>query len=73
MDGCSLLLLVCARLCCFSPSVVQGYAAYLTIDLTMLIEGQEEDELPEVILGGCRLRKMDLAKPELRQRPTLMA
>lgn len=52
---------------------MKGYASYLTIDLTMLIEGQEEDELPEVILGGCRLRKLDLSKTELRTRPTLLA
>ena len=46
-----------------------GYAAYLTLDLTLLIEGQELDELPEVVLGGCRLRQLDLTKPEMRQPP----
>ena len=49
--------------------VVKGYAAYLTIDLTLLIQGQEDDELPEVILGGCRLRRLDLAKCEMRNVP----
>jgi hypothetical protein len=51
-------------------SVVKGYASYLTLDLTLLIEGQEEDELPEVILGGCRLRRVDLSLPEARDPPS---
>jgi hypothetical protein len=48
--------------------VVKGWAAYLTLDLTFLIEGQEADELPEIVFGGCRLRKVDLTQPEVRHK-----
>lgn len=49
--------------------VVKGWAAYLTLDLTLLIEGQEDDELPEIVLGGCRLKKVDLNAPDHRHKP----
>lgn len=63
-DAHRALFFVC-RVC-----VVCVSAAYLTLDLTLLIEGQEDDELPEVILGGCRLRRVDLSLPEVRPTPT---
>jgi len=49
--------------------VVKGYASYLTLDLTLILEGQDDDELPESILGGCRLRQIDLSRPEFRDPP----
>lgn len=41
--------------------VVKGYSVWLTIDLTFVIEGQAEDELPEAIMAGARLYKVDLS------------
>jgi hypothetical protein len=63
------LFSACSACCC----VTSGYASYLTLDLTLLIEGQEDDELPEVVLGGCRLRRLDLSKPEMREIPPPIA
>uniref|UniRef100_A0A7S2SHE6 START domain-containing protein n=1 Tax=Mucochytrium quahogii TaxID=96639 RepID=A0A7S2SHE6_9STRA len=36
-------------------NVVKSYAASLVIDLAFLLESQTEDELPERLLGGCRM------------------
>jgi len=37
-----------------------GYAKRLVIDLSFLIEGQSEDELPEELIGGLRFSRIDL-------------
>jgi len=37
--------------------VVKSYATSLVIDLAFLFESQSYEELPEVILGGCRIEK----------------
>lgn len=42
--------------------LVKGAARSLVIDLNILVESQADDELPEVILGGCRISNADLAK-----------
>lgn len=42
--------------------IVSGAAKSLTIDLAFLMEGQTEDKLPEVLVGGVRLSGVDLAK-----------
>jgi hypothetical protein len=43
--------------------VVAGYAASLDLELAFLIESQSEDELPERVLGGIRVRKPALTPP----------
>ena len=40
--------------------MVKGSAKALTIDLSFLLEGHQEDELPERLIGGCRIHKPDL-------------
>lgn len=40
-------------------SVVRSYTQDLTLDLGFVIEGTEEDELPEQMLCACRLHGMD--------------
>ena len=35
---------------------------YLVIDLAFVIESREEADLPEVLLGGVRLSRMDVDK-----------
>jgi len=49
--------------------VVQGYCKTLQVDLGFLIEGREEKELPEVMLGAVRFHHVDLSKiPPLKVR-----
>jgi hypothetical protein len=43
-------------------SVIEGSAKHVVIDLGFAIEGREEEELPEVVLGAVRLSRMDLSK-----------
>nr|GMD82825.1 Protein ENHANCED DISEASE RESISTANCE 2 [Ipomoea batatas] len=38
--------------------LVLGYAASLVVDLAILLEGKEESELPEEILGTVRLNRV---------------
>jgi len=52
--------------------VVQGYAKNLIVDLGFLIEGREEKELPEVMLGAVRFHNVDLGTiPKLEMEPTV--
>ena len=46
-----------------SLRVVAGYASGLDLELAFLIESQSEDELPERVLGGIRVRKPLLTPP----------
>ena len=46
-------------------SVVAGYMSCVSIDLGMVIEGVEERELPERILGALRFHKLDINAPFL--------
>jgi len=39
--------------------LVKGYAKSVVIDFHFLIEGQSADELPEQLLGGVRLHRLD--------------
>jgi hypothetical protein len=41
-------------------SVIEGAAKNVVIDLAFAIEGREEAELPEALLGAVRLSRMDL-------------
>ncbi len=43
---------------------VQGYGKNTTIDLHFMIEGTTEDELPEQMLGGVRLKMPDISKAQ---------
>ena len=43
-------------------SVVRPLSRSIAIDLAFVIEGQEESELPERLLGGVRLHRIDLGK-----------
>lgn len=40
--------------------IVKGYAKSLTVDMSFLLEGQEEEELPEVLIGGIRMHQIDV-------------
>lgn len=40
--------------------IVQGATRKLTVDLAVLIQGDEEEELPESLLGTVRLDHVDL-------------
>jgi len=42
--------------------LVKGYAKSVVIDFHFLIEGQAPDELPEQLLGGVRLHRLDTDK-----------
>lgn len=43
--------------------LVLGYAKTLVIDMAICLEGKEEEELPEVIMGCCQARHVDLLCP----------
>lgn len=43
-------------------SLVLGYLNNLVIEMAFLIQGNTQDELPEVLLGTCRLNHLDAAK-----------
>jgi hypothetical protein len=43
--------------------LVQSYAKALCIDLGFVIQGEEDEELPEHILGCVRLSRLDLSLP----------
>lgn len=38
-----------------------GYAKTLVVDLALVIQGEEENELPERVVAAWRIREMDLA------------
>lgn len=38
-----------------------GYAKTLVVDLALVIQGEEENELPEQVVACWRIREMDLA------------
>jgi len=40
--------------------LVKGYGASITIDLNFLLEGQDSAELPEKLIGGIRLKNIDV-------------
>lgn len=46
-------------------SLVTPLARSLTLDLVFLLEGQSESELPERLLGGARLHRINLADSRL--------
>ncbi|XP_050208738.1 protein ENHANCED DISEASE RESISTANCE 2-like [Mercurialis annua] len=46
-------------------SLVLGYLNNLVIEMAFLIQGETEDELPEVLLGTCRLNHLDASKSVL--------
>ncbi|XP_061347077.1 protein ENHANCED DISEASE RESISTANCE 2 [Gastrolobium bilobum] len=43
-------------------SLVLGYLNNLVVEMAFLIQGNTQDELPEVLLGTCRLNHMDASK-----------
>lgn len=40
--------------------VVKGYSKMLVLDLAFVLQGEEEEELPERLLGCVRLQHVDL-------------
>ncbi|KAL3732047.1 hypothetical protein ACJRO7_028830 [Eucalyptus globulus] len=48
-------------------SLVLGYLNNLVIEMAFLIQGNTPDELPEVLLGTCRLNHLDISKSVLVQ------
>lgn len=43
-------------------NLVFGYMTNLVIEMAFLIQGENEEELPEFLLGTCRLNHLDLSK-----------
>jgi hypothetical protein len=43
-------------------NLVVGYLSKLVIELAFLIQANTEEELPEYLLGTCRLINLDVAK-----------
>ncbi|KAL1295243.1 hypothetical protein HN51_056134 [Arachis hypogaea] len=43
-------------------SLVLGYLNNLVIEMAFLIQGNTQDELPEILLGTCRVNHMDASK-----------
>ncbi|TKY51590.1 ENHANCED DISEASE RESISTANCE 2 [Spatholobus suberectus] len=43
-------------------NLVLGYLNNLVVEMAFLIQGNTQDELPEVLLGTCRLNHMDASK-----------
>ncbi|CAJ2629611.1 protein ENHANCED DISEASE RESISTANCE 2-like isoform X2 [Trifolium pratense] len=43
-------------------SLVLGYLNNLVVEMAFLIQGNTRDELPEVLIGTCRLNHMDASK-----------
>ncbi|XP_078160974.1 pleckstrin homology (PH) and lipid-binding START domains-containing protein [Carex rostrata] len=43
-------------------SLVLGYLNNLVIEMAFLVQGNTQEELPEVLLGTCRLNHLDAAK-----------
>ncbi|RHN81488.1 putative protein ENHANCED DISEASE RESISTANCE 2, PH domain, START [Medicago truncatula] len=43
-------------------SLVLGYLNNLVVEMAFLIQGNTQDELPEVLIGTCRLNHMDASK-----------
>ncbi|XP_078427909.1 protein ENHANCED DISEASE RESISTANCE 2-like isoform X2 [Wolffia australiana] len=43
-------------------SLVLGYLNNLVIEMAFLVQGNNSDELPEFLLGTCRLNHLDIAK-----------
>ncbi|XP_062092946.1 protein ENHANCED DISEASE RESISTANCE 2-like [Humulus lupulus] len=43
-------------------NLVLGYLSNLVIEMAFLIQANTEDELPEVLLGTCRLNHLDVSK-----------
>ncbi|XP_057989406.1 protein ENHANCED DISEASE RESISTANCE 2-like isoform X2 [Hevea brasiliensis] len=46
-------------------SLVLGYLTNLVIEMAFLIQGETEEELPEFLLGTCRLNYLDASKSVL--------
>ena len=42
-------------------SVCRSYVRQFSIDIAMVIQGEAEDELPEMLLGAVRLVNLDLS------------
>jgi hypothetical protein len=40
--------------------VVKGYAKSITVDMSFVLEGQNDAELPEVLIGGIRMHEIDV-------------
>ena len=38
-----------------------GYSKAIEVDMALCLEGREESELPEVIFGGCKCRRVDMS------------
>ncbi|KAF9674883.1 hypothetical protein SADUNF_Sadunf10G0173500 [Salix dunnii] len=46
-------------------SLVLGYLNNLVIEMAFVIQGNNEEELPEILLGTCRLNHLDVSKAVL--------
>lgn len=46
----------------YVTGMVRGATRSLVVDLALLLEGQHSYELPEVLVGACRLQRLDLSR-----------
>lgn len=49
--------------------IVKPISNFLVIDLAFVIEGRQESELPERILGSVRVHRINLAEKRLLAKP----
>jgi hypothetical protein len=54
-------LLICFILSRQVVGLAIGYSKAIEVDMAMCLEGREENELPEVIFGGCKCRRVDMS------------
>lgn len=45
-----------------------GFSKTIEVDMAMCLQGNEESELPEVVFGGCKCRRVDMSDPACRQK-----
>jgi hypothetical protein len=45
-----------------------GFSKTIEVDMAMCLQGTEESELPEVVFGGCKCRRVDMSDPACRQK-----
>ena len=44
-----------------TTGLAQGFSKQLIVDMAYCLEGKEEDELPEVLMGGFSCKYVDLS------------
>ena len=45
---------------CQIVGLCRGYARYVTVEMGWVVQGESEDELPEVLIGCVGIDKLDM-------------